>query len=449
MKPKTKEQAKLLKMSAKLPRPSVASREYAYRLCFPHIGLYYKRGEVWCQCCGHRFQIRTSELAVVLEIEDLHTCPMCGKSLALRYYRKEDADKAALFTVACVYKGYQVFRTFEVSRKNKGLTQTQYGYVELYQNWFTPQGTEVIIARDFVRTPYYFRWCYDSPMNIKSHNRYVGGYFAYDDLFDVKRNYIYRYGGVTKLLRRNGWGIAILNQHILDNSELIKQLLKGKDTFYEELLKCGQLSMLAFVLGNSQYQENRELWRTAMRICQRNGYYVKDASLYVDYLELLTHFALDIHNAHYVCPPDLRTAHDTLLRRKQRTEERQRKERQREELRRMDREYQNRMQRYLDLSLGDDAIRIEPLQSVTEFYEEGEAMHHCVYNMGYYDATRHPNSLILSAKDTAGNRIETIEVDIKKWQVVQSRAVCNGKSPYHDAIVKLVQQNIPLMKRCK
>ena len=45
-----------------------------------------------------------------------------------------------------------------------------------------------------------------------------------------------------------------------------------------------------------------------------------------------------------------------------------------------------------------------PLESVTQFYQESAAMHHCVFSNGYY---RRPDCLILSAKDANGKRLET------------------------------------------
>lgn len=75
---------------------------------------------------------------------------------------------------------------------------------------------------------------------------------------------------------------------------------------------------------------------------------------------------------------------------------------------------------------------------------EGEAMHHCVYNMKYFSKD---NSLILSARDKDGNRLETIELDLRTLEIVQSRGKCNGTTPYHDQIVSLVKDNIGLFRK--
>ncbi len=56
------------------------------------------------------------------------------------------------------------------------------------------------------------------------------------------------------------------------------------------------------------------------------------------------------------------------------------------------------------------------------------------------------NSLILTAT-IGGKRIETVEVDLKRLCVVQSRGVCNSNTEYHDRIVNLVNSNMNLIKQ--
>jgi hypothetical protein len=68
--------------------------------------------------------------------------------------------------------------------------------------------------------------------------------------------------------------------------------------------------------------------------------------------------------------------------------------------------------------------------------EEGRAMHHCVG--GYYNR---PNSLILSAK-IDGKRIETIEVSLLDYRLVQSRGLQNQSTRYHKRIVALMEKNM-------
>src|SRR5699024_907757 len=100
-------------------------------------------------------------------------------------------------------------------------------------------------------------------------------------------------------------------------------------------------------------------------------------------------------------------------------------------------EYIQKKAAFFNLILTDGVIIVKVLQSVDEFYEEGKAMHHCVYTNAYYN---NENSLILSAR-IDGQRIETVEVDLQTLKVVQSRGVCNSNTEYHDRIIKLVEDN--------
>lgn len=83
------------------------------------------------------------------------------------------------------------------------------------------------------------------------------------------------------------------------------------------------------------------------------------------------------------------------------------------------------------------------LESVAEIAEEGTLMHHCVYANAYY---RKENSLILSAT-IDGKRIETVEVDLERLCVVQSRGLCNKNTEYHERIVNLVNSNMNLIRK--
>lgn len=90
-----------------------------------------------------------------------------------------------------------------------------------------------------------------------------------------------------------------------------------------------------------------------------------------------------------------------------------------------------------------DYIINEAVQSVADMAEEGAKMRHCVYENGYY---KKDESLILSARDHDGNRIETIEVSLKTYDVVQSRGVCNKNTEWHNEIVNLVRSNMHLIR---
>ena len=78
------------------------------------------------------------------------------------------------------------------------------------------------------------------------------------------------------------------------------------------------------------------------------------------------------------------------------------------------------------------------LDSLEAYKAESEKMKHCVVQFEYYSKT---DTVILSAHDRQGNRIETVEFSLTKGKVVQSRGVCNSNTEFHDRIIKLANDN--------
>jgi len=94
--------------------------------------------------------------------------------------------------------------------------------------------------------------------------------------------------------------------------------------------------------------------------------------------------------------------------------------------------------RFFGIVINDSDIEITVLNSIEAYRTEGAAMHHCMFRLEYYART---DSLILSAHDRKGNRIETVEFDLTQGKVIQSRGLCNANTEYHDRIINLVNSN--------
>ena len=98
---------------------------------------------------------------------------------------------------------------------------------------------------------------------------------------------------------------------------------------------------------------------------------------------------------------------------------------------------------FMGMVLSDGKVVIKVLPTVKDIMQEGEAMHHCVFAAGYY---KRLDSLLLTAK-VNGERAETIEVDLKRYQLVQSRGVCNQNSKFHDEIVNLINEKMNVIRQ--
>lgn len=182
------------------------------------------------------------------------------------------------------------------------------------------------------------------------------------------------------------------------------------------------------------------------RICKRNGYTPNDWGIWADLIKQLRTLGLDTHNAHYVCPSDLQGLHAQLQRRIDRMEMQKDLEKQLANIGKFEPSYAKALAPYKNLTLQSKGIIIRPLQSVMDVYKEGKAMHHCIYTCGYY---KHNDTLLMSATDLKGNRLETIEFNTKSMRIMQSRGVCNKSTEWHTDIVKLINSNLQTIADCK
>ena len=457
MKARTRIEREVLKMAEELPPVTEAQKRWGFNL-FKKNGIYWKKGLVWCQCCGHVDKVDKSELAVSLELEH-HVCPHCGAVLKVEHWsetvgvesRREKHDYKG-FVVMTTHKGWNVFRCYDVERYNKygenireDSNITRYYIHEVFQRWINESGKEVIVSRGYYRSPFSFQWDYCSEWRIKKHNGSANGYFMYEDMYDLSNAYVYPNRHVTSLIRRNGWDNRLTSIGDLDPAVLMVMLLPHP--IAEELVKTGQWDMLRYWINTGSGWKDVSQWIHAMRICNRNHYIVKDASMWFDYLDLLRHFGKDTHNAHYVCPDDLKEAHDRLVRKRQEEQRRKEEEERRKLIAKYEKQYYDHRKNFFGVSFSDGTIVVKVLNSVREIADEGKAMRHCVFTNEYYDHRKHPSSLILSARDNDDNRIETVEVNINTWKIVQSRGVCNSRTAKHEQICRLVEQNMFKLKQ--
>jgi hypothetical protein len=223
--------------------------------------------------------------------------------------------------------------------------------------------------------------------------------------------------------------------------ELFHALLS--DSRAETLLKAGQADLLKFFTRNG-FKYIEPYW-ASIRICIRNAYCVEDASLWRDYIDLLRFFGKDLHNAKYVCPVDLKAEHDRYVRKKREWQERERREQARKKALEDEAVFREMKSRFFGLRFTDGLIQVRVLESVEEIMLEGNILHHCVFLSGYH---LKPDSLILSAC-IEGQKVETVELSLSKWQVLQSRGTCNQNTEYHERIIELVKKNISLIRKRK
>lgn len=437
MKPRTKKEKLLVEYSAKLPSITEAQRNYPKEHIFKKKGLYMKKGLVWCQYCGHEYKVNTSSLAVSLDVGG-EICPCCGKELRLEHYTGKHNNEGVCYMVVTTYKGFQVLRCFDTTRSNTRGKAVTYTLNEMFQLWIDEKGHETILTKKYQRGPFHLNWDFESEFHIGRHNASYAGYYQYPDLYDISGYYSYPRMTVTPLIKRNGWRNYFALFHGISVAELMRALITNSDI--EMLAKTGQASILTHWMNRGWHREqNREKdFFDSIKICNRNHYIVKDASLWYDMLDALRYLGLDTHNARYVCPSDLNAAHDLYIKRMRRQKEKDEREQRRKENVKNEVDFRRKKGKYLGIVFGNENMTISVLQSVEDYFVEGQAMHHCVFTNRYYEKK---DSLILSAKDENDNRLATIELSLRNYRVLQCRAKCNQKPELYDEIVSMVESH--------
>lgn len=433
MRPRTKVQREVAALFPTLPPITAKQEAYAFARCHEYVG-YTSVGETWCTNCGGV----SGPLDPLAQREngDIYVCPHCGAKLTIKRSTKKKSPDRRYFTILTTCKDWQVVRHFLCYWNVRKGYEVNSHITEVVQLWLKEDGTEVIVARACTLHGG-DSWDLWRPMEIRTRHH---SWYDYDGLkYNIWADTIYPEYKVLPVFKRNGFNLNAVNKG-MPPCRLMLALLKDNEAeFLVKTRQYGLLNYFKFKRKTSCYR-----YLHAIKICNRNGYKVKDASMWTDYIDLLEYFHLDTHNAHYACPKNLKAAHDTLSKRKERVEAKRRADDERRRAIEWEAKYKEEKGAYFGICFGNENIQIAVITSVADMAEEGAFMHHCVYNAGYY---KRSDSIILSARDKEGNRLETIELSLKTFEVVQSRGKCNQSTPYHEQILSLVKENVGLFRK--
>lgn len=362
-------------------------------------------------------------------------------------YKRSSRMTVSSFLVATTYKGWQVIRFFMMYTKVAYHKPKYTHFVECFQHWLK-NGKYVFIAKP--RRMGYINDAFIpyAPMTVKrEYCSYLGDprdTCGWQGIYYAKVQKHYKY-----IMRdRKDIDVDIL-MRMINASQYNETLLRKYPNVWE-------LSRIKGFIFNTEKT-------AAIKIAMRYKYEITPE--WWDMIDNLYYLGKDLHNPAIVCPSDPHSAHDKWMqaasRKKERMSEKmaslrqlaeekrelirieeqaQRIEKQKTKAESLAKLYVQKRKPYFDIDITDGTIHIKALQSVEEFYEEGKDMCHCVFSNEYYDVSKKPMCLILSAKIN-GVRVETIEVDLLTFTIVQSRGKHNQNTPYHNEIIKLLQDN--------
>lgn len=423
MKPRTKLQYEVYALSQKLPALTNEQKQWALLNCLKHIA-HRTKSNVSCLDCGHVWNgPQTGKTCV---------CPSCNVKLTIVNTRKKKFDqKKVLMGLLDVIGGFQVVRYFEIFSYHKSGEKPRQFIWEVVQQFFVPFGKLTIVGRNRTLTSYVDS--FNGEFEVRKHHP---NYWT-NNKYDLCVDRIYPEMKLLAIYKRNGFTSKIKDLHIYSFLHSLET-----DSRLETLLKACQYEMALARTNSSNSSSINRFWNS-IKICIRNGYNIKHPVSWLDYLQLLAHFNKDLNSPKYVCPKNLKRAHDLYVKRKNEVDKREAEKRKRLKALLDQKAYMENKSPYFGLRFKQGIIEIKILENVSEFIEESDIHKHCVFTNDYHQKA---DSLIFSAK-VNGIKMETIEVSLTQMKVVQSRGFQNRTSEYNDQILDLMRKNLPKIRK--
>ena len=435
MRPRNERERKVARLSRRLPHLTPAQVRWVREAVIPWK-IHATSKKAWCERCGHELEIGAAE--------DPVSCPHCGFTSRVSKDRKRTFKGHEYLQMVTVHKGWQVIRYFLARWSGKAGETPILQFQEVLQKWCQPGKPTVTMGCPLVMMPYrveipYSRW---GVLAIKFPSYFYTEWMRLKVYPNIRLLKPYR-----NTLRKAADFSVVCAEDML---AIIYSI-----PYFERLYKEGKMDELKEAM---KYHSDFQRYWPSVKVALRHGFKPEHWRDYFDYLEMLAYVRKDMRNPYYVAPSEWEAMHTRILYLYQRKkDEAERRRREREAIReaeaeerrireeeRMARSFEERISHFRSLLIAAGGIEIRPLMSVKEFAEEGRAMRHCVFALGYY---KRPDSLILSARDKDGKRIETIEVGLKAGVVIQSRGACNTTTERHDEILAMVNAHMREIQR--
>lgn len=413
MKPRNKFEKAVIAQSEHIsPLPS-APRRWAFRNTIEHYAFRLPKGRTTCMDCGHSWIMEKSA--------EKCTCPKCKSHLKVAETYSRTLQQKSYLNVLTTSGNFQVLRIFLlIVEMRKGFTAKP-AFLEIGQYWMNAEGRTTVVG--LKRTMGYNLDCFafGSPMEVRKDDKNVFRHLS--------NQYLYPSYRVIPEIKRNGFDGDF---HGCEPLEFLSTLLSTPQA--ETLLKSGDIQALKHLMAHKS--DVTHFWRS-YNIARRHGYEIPDFGTWIDYLKMLERFGKDTNSPKFIAPANLFDAHDEYMERVNRQRIREQREKDRQKAMADDAKFKELKGRFIGLSFTDNEIEIKTLDSVEEYYMEGETQHICVASAQYY---LKKDTLVFSARIN-GRRIATIEISLKTLKVIQCRAACNKVCEYQDRIEDMIKSH--------
>ena len=372
-----------------------------------------------CLSCGHSWKQQKVQKP---------TCPSCNVTGAYsKHYTNGRARDSFYYAIITTKDRFQIIRMFLSRMDYKRGEKPTHFLNEVMQHYICTKTGYMYSLQKPVQglSAYYDLWqTGELEFRTPSYNHHTRNQIAAWKIFPKM--------GIHPIIKRNGFDGKF---HHTSPQYIFQNLLNNK---FETLWKLGQYKLANHIVNHHENYYDQYI------ICLRHKYEIFDLNTYNDYIRLLIYFDKDITNPAIICPADLHEAHNLYVKRKRKILKAQELAELKSQIDSYEPDYEQHIKAFKNIQFADGDLTIQPLKTVMEFWLESEALHHCVFTNEYYAK---PSSLILSAQK-AGERLETIEIDLRKLKVVQAHGLQNKPSKAHRKILQLVKGNLHQIANC-
>ncbi|MDE6521876.1 MAG: PcfJ domain-containing protein [Muribaculaceae bacterium] len=415
MKPRNKKQQEILALSGQLRPLTPSQKKWALNYTISHYGFRLKSGMCTCMKCGHEWMEKSI---------GKHICPKCGSILEIKDTKQRVIRDKSYFNVITTMGGYQVVRMFlMIVEMRKGMKANP-AFLEIGQYWIDDKGRTTVVGLQRTLGHYVDTFAFGSPLEIRHDN---------DAFHFIAGEWVYPKVNVTDTIKRNGFKTSTYYIHPVT---LFQQLLTNP--YAETLIKSNDIEMLKHLC---LYPEDVNKYWDSIKIAKRAGYKFKDIGMWFDYIKMLENMDKDLKSPSLIAPKDLKTAHDIYVEKvnRKRAKERMLADRKRAEEDKA--KFEELKGRYIGLSMTDGKINLHTLDSVAEYFEQGESQHICVGTSKYYLKAE---TLVFTAT-MGGKTIATVEISLNDYSILQCRAFANDICKYAEEIADIINANKKLI----
>ena len=414
MKPRNQKQQHIVELSGRLRPLTTPQKQWALNSTINHYGYRLKSGMCTCMKCGHEWLETRNGMCL---------CPECGTQIEIKDTKERVIRDKSYFNVITTKEDYQVVRMFlMIVEMRKGM-KAKPAFLEIGSYWIDPKGKTTVVGLQRTLGHYIDCFAFGSPLEIRRDN---------DAFQRISDEWVYPRIKVTDTIKRNGFKGSC---HHIHPVTLFQELLTNPKA--ETLMKSNEIELLRYLCARPTNKAYIDTYWNTIKIANRNGYKVKDSQMWMDYIKMLERCGKDIQSPRYVCPANLREAHDEYVEKVNRQRRKEQREKDRQQAIEDKGRFEELKSRYFGLAMTDGEIEIHSIDSVDDYYEIGERNHICCGSAKYF---LKEGTLTLTAY--IGNKqIATIEISLDNFHIIQCRAFANGICEYTEQIAGIINAN--------